>query len=479
MLDFTNVTDSKGISKLINNKSLIIKYFESSELLKNYMNVRCSNVHIPGKEIGTKSSFYLYNIEGFFDIEKGFYFSLIKLLESMIILEKCGIKLKSYEDLEIKYSLLFKALEISSSFITMFSGNSDKNKNQQDNEENTVSYKESETLNESKISFECSSTKFDYENKNQQKYIDCCKLYDVCKEQCSLKNSNSIFFLLKYIIAQLENSHVNTNSNCNFITRWLKEIISFEELNRIVSIIENGARVIEGIYNVSESIKDFSDNRFFAIFRFINGGINIIKGIYYFVKLLFISKKEENDKQLTNAQRNFQQILNNVDHLMEKLANSNLEELKNNNIIILEIDEANNSDENVFLKLVNIEKIDYYAKCLGDEDQNRINYISNMVYFYSIVVPEMNITENEKSNLEELEKKKEYLLFLQDNVKKELNTKDIWIQLNKSSIDNYINKKREKYYNCSSNFVEEITKPKKENTKRNLDAPDAPAPSIN
>ena len=168
-----DVTESEGIKKLINNKSLIIKYFESSELLKNYMNVRCSNVHIRGKEIGTKSSFYLYNIEGFFDSEKGFYFSLIKLLESMIILEKCGIKLKSYEDLETKCSLLFKALEISSSFITMFSGNSDKNKNQQDNEENTVSYKESETINESKISFECPYTKFDYESKNQQKDIDC------------------------------------------------------------------------------------------------------------------------------------------------------------------------------------------------------------------------------------------------------------------------------------------------------------------
>ena len=56
---------------------------------------------------------------------------------------------------------------------------------------------------------------------------------------------------------------------------------------------------------------------------------------------------------------------------MEKLANSNLEELKNNNIIILEIDEANNSNKNVFLKLVIIEKIDYYAKCLGDEAQNK------------------------------------------------------------------------------------------------------------
>ena len=485
MSSFSNITESEGITKLINNQTLIIKYFESSQLLRNYMNIRCSKVFIPGKEIGQKSSFYLYNIEGFFDIEKGFYFSLIKLLESMIILKKCEIKLKSYEDLETKYSLLFKALEMSSSLVIMWSGNTNKNENQQDNEENKecFSYKESEKVNESNISFECPAMKFNYENKNKQKDINFCQMLNecknYCKENCSLNKSNYIFSVLKYIIAKLENSHVNGDSNCKSITSWLKGVISFEELNGFISIIENGFRVFEGIYNISEGIKEYSDNKLFSIFRLINGGINIIKGIYFYVKLLFIGQKEKNDNQLTNAQINFRILLNKIDELMENLTNSNLEELKNNNIIILEIDDSNNSKESVYLKLVKIEKLDHYARCLKDEEQKRINYISNMIYFYSIIVPELNITNNEQSNLKELEEKKDYLIFVQDSVKKELNTKDIWIELTKSKIENFINEKREKYYNDFSNYAEELNKPKKENKKSYLDISDAPAPTIN
>ena len=101
MSSFTNITESEGITKLINNQSLIIKYFENSQLLRNYMNIRCSNVFIPGKEIGQKSSFYLYNIEGFFDIENGFFFTLHNLIWIMKCFNENKIDTKSYEDFNI------------------------------------------------------------------------------------------------------------------------------------------------------------------------------------------------------------------------------------------------------------------------------------------------------------------------------------------------------------------------------------------
>ena len=68
------------------------------------MNTRCIKKDIPGKDIEQNSTFYIYNIEGFFDIEKGVYFSLIELFETMKYCEQNEIDIKNYEDLEKYYN---------------------------------------------------------------------------------------------------------------------------------------------------------------------------------------------------------------------------------------------------------------------------------------------------------------------------------------------------------------------------------------
>ena len=55
----TNFTATDGINKIIKNERLIIDYLNKSELSKNYMNERCTNVLIPGNEIEQNSSFYI------------------------------------------------------------------------------------------------------------------------------------------------------------------------------------------------------------------------------------------------------------------------------------------------------------------------------------------------------------------------------------------------------------------------------------
>lgn len=98
----SNSTVEEGISKLIKNKPLIMKYLNKSVIYKNFMNNRCLKVKIPGNEIEQNSSFYIYNVEGFFDIEKGIYFSLIQLLEIIKVYEENNIEIKDYKDLELK-----------------------------------------------------------------------------------------------------------------------------------------------------------------------------------------------------------------------------------------------------------------------------------------------------------------------------------------------------------------------------------------
>ena len=107
----TNCKAKDGIDKLIQNKSLIKKYLNKSVLERNKMNTRCIKKEIPGEEIEQNSTFYIYNIEGFFDIEKGLYFSLIELFETIKYCEKHEIDIKNYEDLENYYDALLIAMK--------------------------------------------------------------------------------------------------------------------------------------------------------------------------------------------------------------------------------------------------------------------------------------------------------------------------------------------------------------------------------
>ena len=92
---------TSGIEKLLKKGPFFIKQkFLCSAINYNYMELGCSKVTISGGEVQKNSTFYLFNIEGFFDIENGFYFSFIELLRIIIALEKIIGNINSYDELE-------------------------------------------------------------------------------------------------------------------------------------------------------------------------------------------------------------------------------------------------------------------------------------------------------------------------------------------------------------------------------------------
>lgn len=80
-----------------------------------------------------------------------------------------------------------------------------------------------------------------------------------------------------------------------------------------------------------------------------------------------------------------------MDELFIKLINSNLEEFKKNNIIILGIDQSDNVyNEGTDLQLFYIKNIDNYAKCISENEKGRAKYIENMIYFYQKILPKFS-----------------------------------------------------------------------------------------
>lgn len=153
----SNATAKDGIIKIIKNKSLITKYLNKSAIYKNYMNTRCTKVLIPGKEIEQNSSFYIYNIEGFFDIEKGIYFSLIKLFEIMKLLEDNKISIKSYEDWQQKANTFLRAIEIVNCICNFYNNEDNEDKKSIEYEKNCQCSKIIEEKQEENISLNIGS----------------------------------------------------------------------------------------------------------------------------------------------------------------------------------------------------------------------------------------------------------------------------------------------------------------------------------
>lgn len=84
-------------------------------------------------------------------------------------------------------------------------------------------------------------------------------------------------------------------------------------------------------------------------------------------------------------------LVNKMQELFKKLINSNLEEFKNNNIIILGIDESDSFyNEEIDLLLFNINNIDTYAQCISEKEKDRAKYIENMIYFYKKILPKFS-----------------------------------------------------------------------------------------
>ena len=136
-----------------------------------------------------------------------------------------------------------------------------------------------------------------------------------------------------------------------------------------------------------------------------------------------------------------------------------MEELKENNIIILGIDESeDNYNEKTDLQLFKIDDIDNYAKCLSDIEDNRFKYIKNMIYFYDKILPgfsQLTIKgENEKYELD-------FLLNLQEFIIKNCNNKDFWININEESMEQFINNMEKEYERRKNYFKDNANEIKK------------------
>ena len=454
-----NSTAKDGINKIIKNQSLIIKYLNKSVIYKNYMNTRCTKVIIPGKEIEQNSSFYIYNIEGFFDIEKGIYFSLIKLLESMQFLEENKISINSYEDLEEKVNTFLSAIQIVNCICNFSIKNEDKSLEYEGKCQCTKIIEEKKTEN---IKLDLGFFSW---NKTEEKTIN--EIIKV-EEQETIKeeiknfdftNIPNYVTLILITMKLLGKTKIFRYLGINNAINFLRNIIPFNELHEILSCT---VRVISGTINgmshIFKGITSFPTNKVLSIVNLATGVLELSKsGIDIFVTTKKIENKK-NNIQYTKAQDNFRSLLIQMDDLFTVLINSNLEELKNNNIIILGIDESDNSyNEGTDLQLFNIENIDTFAKCLSESETDRAKYIQNMIHFYSKITPKLSELTERGENEKKLSL--DFLLSLQEFIINNCNNQDFWIKVDKKTIEKFIDlmkkeyEKGKKYFKNNSNEI--------------------------
>ena len=470
----TNFTATDGINKLIKNQPLIIKYLNQSVLSKNYMNIRCTNVKIPGEEIGQNSSFYIYNIEGFFDIEKGIYCPLIQLLQAMKFLNEKNISITSYGDLEEKVNLLLAVIRAVDCINYNFTSKNDKNVEQ---EQKCQCRENTEKIEEKKnemYSFILKIKDLLYLSfswtKTEEKSIEPINEVKEKEEQNTIlekiKNidlnriSNYESFIL-FIMELLKQFNIHKYPGIRNAIDWLRNIISFNELNELVKC---GIRVvsgtISGITHILHGINNLPNNKIASTINIATGVLEIAKAgldVYNTNQKFEIKKKEAN---LSKAQNNFRQLVNKMDELFIKLINSNLEEFKKNNIIILGIDQSDNVyNEGTDLQLFYIKNIDNYAKCISENEKDRVKYIENMIYFYQKILPKLSELTIERGK--EINIKLDFFLSLQTLIIKNFNNKNFWIELDEDKIEKFIafmEKEHEKRKECFKNNGEEIKK---------------------
>ena len=289
----------------------------------------------------------------------------------------------------------------------------------------------------------------------------------------------------------------------NFISKGIKNainllsnIIPFNQLKEIISI-STVYETISGLANIYKAYNSVKQNKLPL------AAIQITTGVLELGKLIFDtyikSEKVSNQKKKTKAQENFLELINKIDNLFEILINSNLQELKNNNIIILGIDSSDKYyNEGIDLQLSNIEGIDQYAKVLSDNEQDRVKYIKNMIHFYKKINPKLSQLTNKGEN----DKKEsfEFLVYFKECIK-DFNNKDFWIKMNEENIDEFLDyleneyKQRTNYFKEHSNEIikqymqslkkdEEISENKKNETFKvekplsNSKVDDTPAPTF-
>ena len=412
----SNSTAEEGISKLIKNKSLITKYLNKSVLNKNFMNNRILNVKVPGNEIEQNSSFYIYNIEGFFDIEKGIYFSLIQLLEIIQLSEENNIQIKDYKDLELKVYNFMCALQLVNTTCNLSSSKTIIS--EQEKKDNCVCVcTMAEEKKTQSFNFSLNNILNISWNKSEEKTLKQEEKKNLENEINNIDFSNipnilSLAFILieilKPCISKIKIFRLKKTID------WLSNIIPFDELKEIAYYsLRAISGTLSGITNILNGISNFKNNKILSI-------LNVTTGLLEFGKVGIDSlitynkyKTLKSTKKRTKAQDNFLKLTNKMELLFIELIKSNFEGLKTNNIIILGIDESKgNYNEGTDLQLCKIDDIDNYAKCLNDNEEDRVKCIKNMIYFYNNILPKFSqLTEKEGKDKKE---SFDFLLTLQE-----------------------------------------------------------------
>lgn len=396
----TNCTAKDGIRKLKEKKDLIKDYFRKSEIRENYMQVRCSSIQIPGHEINQNCSFFLFNFEGFFDIEKGFYSTLNNILEFTAFFKEKKYNIRSYEELENQLNYFCDMMDLyidDDDFFNVF-----KNK------------KGSEII--------CDSLKSHLK-----------------KPHNWVKYSRFIIVEGSKIYENVIGKKIKEPERFSNAINLLRKIIPYEDfidlIDQSLKFIENIVYCVEGGYYICNGIKNMCTcNKIKGVFSIFQGIVYIGKAglsMHNDIKKIYNYQQE---LKYNKTQENFLTLLNLMNEMINNLDKTNYKDLYENNIIILAIDQENNTtNEKVELEFMKVDDIDYYAESLDRNDNDRLKFIKNMLIFYNRIIAK--IGNNEKEQLKKIEDNRLFLIILRHFMIKHYNSRDKWIKLTKEDID--------------------------------------------
>lgn len=237
----------------------------------------------------------------------------------------------------------------------------------------------------------------------------------------------------------------------------VKSIISCQDL---VSYIQTSFTLINNGINIAIGIRDFAKGiKQNDIGLIILGSLNIITNGIDISFTLINQIKKTTEIKLTKSQKNFKALISQMTKMFCELINKNLSDLYDNNIIVMAIDEKKtifNSNEGVDLRIINIEELNEYAKCLDHNDVKREKYLQNMILFHHKIIGEINILKiveqyEDKKDENQKESKKRHLSDIKKAITLLLNTQNEITTNNKYNNENF-------WINATGSCLDEIIK---------------------
>lgn len=433
-------TAKEGIIELSKKESLIRKYLNYSSYVINFMGNKCRTVEIPGSEVKHNCRFYLYNIEGFFDIENGLFSSIKNLLYLVALYEEKKINIKTYSELKEKsekiIEYLVKIEEVVSSAKNIWDNiqeyKSKRNSKQKDKNKDIIT-REKEIAEDEKIIIRTILESNDTNKKS--------KINEIFSDLCNyIKDQGSKVFKNPATYKEL----INFIRNYNAALKFLEEIIPFKELKEYVSSILLGIKGLigigQGIFHGIQCYNAFMGKDIFGgIINLLQGGINLASGIKDVNDARIEAQTNYYTKNYTTAQKNLNKLLNLIDEKFKELIKDDLDELYKNNMVILAIGE----EEGVDFQYINIKDVDNFAKPLDHKDIDRVNFIKNMILFFNALTPEISQLKGEKDvNIKEAYG---FLIFLKKKIIRDYNNKYSWIRMNYEKIEKLIKDCKDDY----------------------------------